>query len=115
VKQGVQGSIVKLSRQCQNPHRGWLGDRNQNLMRVTAMDELLRSGDRVLISFIVSLLKESEIEHLVVDQNMSILEGSLVILPRIIVDSDDLQRARRLMTDAGLADELPEINDERSW
>ena len=76
------------------------------------MDELLRTGDKVLISLVVSLLKELEIEHLVVDQNMSILEGSLVILPRIIVGSDELHRARRMMVDAGLADELPEIHDE---
>jgi hypothetical protein len=43
----------------------------------------------------------------VLDQNMSVLEGSLGILPRrVLVDDDHSRSARRLLEDAGLAGEL---------
>jgi hypothetical protein len=69
--------------------------------------ELLRSNDPVLISFAVALLKEAGIEHAVFDQNMSVIEGSLGILPRrMLVAGHRLEDARRIMRDAGLAQEL---------
>lgn len=71
------------------------------------MIELLRTNDAVLISFIEALLRDSDIAHFVADQNMSILDGSLGILPRrIMVDAQEEARARRLMQDAGLGDDL---------
>ena len=71
------------------------------------MRELVRTNDAVLITAIEALLKGAEIPHAVLDQNMSILEGSLGMLPRrIVVDEDSLARARRLLTDAGLGHEL---------
>jgi len=43
----------------------------------------------------------------VVDQNMSVLEGSIGIFPRrILVGEDELHMARRLLTDAGFGHEL---------
>jgi len=43
----------------------------------------------------------------VLDQNMSVLEGSLGILPRRVLVADEyFSAARRLLTDAGLAHEL---------
>ncbi|MGX7742274.1 putative signal transducing protein [Rhodopseudomonas parapalustris] len=71
------------------------------------MRELLRTNDAVLLSAVGALLDGAEIDHLVLDQNMSILEGSLGVIPRrILVHDDDLLAARRLLTDAGLAHEL---------
>ncbi|MCD0420024.1 MAG: DUF2007 domain-containing protein [Rhodopseudomonas sp.] len=71
------------------------------------MRELLRTNDAVLLSAVGALLDGAEIDHLVLDQNMSILEGSLGVIPRrILVHDDDLNAARRLLTDAGLAHEL---------
>lgn len=71
------------------------------------MEELVRTNDIVLISFIESLLKEAGIAYAVVDQNMSIIEGSLGVLPRrLMVDSHALKAARRLLTDAGVGEEL---------
>lgn len=71
------------------------------------MRELLRTNDAVLLSAVGALLDGAEIDHLVLDQNMSILEGSLGVIPRrILVHDDDLFAARRLLTDAGLAHEL---------
>jgi len=69
--------------------------------------ELVRTNDMVLVSAIGALLDGAEIPHVVLDQNMSVLEGSLGILPRrMLVADDDLDAARRLLTDAGLGHEL---------
>jgi len=71
------------------------------------MRELVRTTDAVLISAIEALLNSARIEHLVVDQNMSVLEGSIGIFPRrILVGEDQLHMARRLLEDAGFAHEL---------
>ncbi len=44
---------------------------------------------------------------MVLDQNMSILEGSVGIIPRRIMVSDEQElRARQLLEDAGLGHEL---------
>ncbi len=67
------------------------------------MKELLLSNDAVLISFVGVLLKDAGIAFMVADQNMSVVEGSLGILPRrLLVQSDDFTAARRLLTDADL-------------
>jgi hypothetical protein len=69
--------------------------------------ELVRTNDAVLISAIEALLKGAYIEFLVVDQNMSVLEGSIGIFPRrILVGEDQEVAARRLLTDAGFGKEL---------
>ena len=69
--------------------------------------ELVRTNDMVLVSAIGALLDGANIHHLVLDQNMSIIEGSLGILPRrILVHEDDAQEARELLTEAGLSHEL---------
>ena len=71
------------------------------------MIELLRSNDPVLISFADALLNEAGIEHAVMDQNMSVMEGSLGILPRrMMVARDRHENARRIMIEAGLEREL---------
>ncbi len=73
------------------------------------MEELLRTNDPVIISVVASLLGQAGIAHFVADGNMSILEGSLGIIPRrVLVDSDDIDAARRLMRDADLGHELSE-------
>jgi hypothetical protein len=69
--------------------------------------ELVRTNDMVLVSAITALLDSANIHHLVLDQNMSVIEGSLGILPRrILVHEDDNHAARELLTDAGFAQEL---------
>jgi hypothetical protein len=69
--------------------------------------ELVRTNDIVLVSAVGALLDGARIHHLVLDQNMSIIEGSLGVLPRrILVHEDDNREARQLLADAGLAHEL---------
>lgn len=73
------------------------------------MIELVRTNDAVVISFIESLLKDAGIGYLVADQNMSVLDGSIGILPRrVLVVDDEADRARRILTDAGISNEMRE-------
>jgi hypothetical protein len=74
------------------------------------MKELIRTNDAVVISFVESLLKDAGIRLLVADQNMSVLDGSIGILPRrILVLDEDLDQARRILADAGIANEIREV------
>ncbi len=71
------------------------------------MKEILRTNDAVLVSAVEALLDGAGIPHLVLDQNMSVLEGSIGILPRrVLVEDGQSHVARRLLEDAGLAAEL---------
>ncbi len=71
------------------------------------MRELLRTNDLVLVSAVEALLDGAGIGHLVLDQNMSVIEGSLGVLPRrLLVPEDDLAAARQVLTEAGLGHEL---------
>jgi hypothetical protein len=67
------------------------------------MEELLRSNDPVYLSFVRHVLDEEGIAYLVLDEHMSVLEGSIGILPRrIMVASDDAGEARRAIGNATL-------------
>lgn len=71
------------------------------------MVELLRTNDLVLISLIETLLDEAGIAFFVADRHMSAVEGSLGFLPRrILVHAEDVESARLLLGEAGLAAEL---------
>ena len=66
----------------------------------------MKSNDIVLIGFVRSLLDDAGIENVLLDTNMSVLEGSIGILPqRIVVWEDDFDEARGLLREAGLAHE----------
>lgn len=67
------------------------------------MIELLRSNDVVLMSFVRSLLSEASIPFTLLDQNMSIMEGSIGVLQqRIMVEDERLAEARTLLTDVDI-------------
>lgn len=73
------------------------------------MKELIRTNDAVVISFVESLLKDAGINCLVADRNMSVLDGSIGILPRrVMVLEEDMVAARRILADAGIANEIRE-------
>lgn len=76
------------------------------------MRELVRTNDPVLISFLEAFLKSEGIACFLLDQNMSILDGSLGILPRrLMVETGNLQRAIQLLRQAGLQNEISTRND----
>lgn len=71
------------------------------------MKEIVRTNNAVLITAIEALLTGAGIAHLVLDQHMSVLEGSIGVLQRrVLVPDEDMAAARRLLTEAGLAHEL---------
>ena len=71
------------------------------------MKELLATNDLVTVSFVETLLKEANIDYLILDQNMSILEGSIGIIPRRIMVPEGLYvNAQALIKDAGIGKEL---------
>ena len=71
------------------------------------MRELVRTNNAVLISAVQALLDGAEIPHVVLDQHMSVLEGSLGVLPRrLLVADDDMRGGARTAEQAGLGHEL---------
>ncbi len=64
------------------------------------MKEVIRTNDPVLLSFVEVLLRDAGIESVVADQNMSVLEGSIGVLPRrVMVPDEDLDAAMRVIAD----------------
>ncbi len=64
------------------------------------MKELLRTNDPTIIAFATALLSGEGIEVFELDVNMSILDGSIGILPRrLMVRDGDIDEALRVMTD----------------
>ena len=73
------------------------------------MKELIRTNDAVVISFVESLMKDAGIGCLVADRNMSVLDGSIGVLPRrIMVLEEDMESSRRILVDAGISNEIRE-------
>lgn len=69
------------------------------------MKELFRSNDPVRMSAAASLLEAEGIVTFQMDQHMSVLEGSIGILPqRLMVADRDAFVARAILRDAGLDD-----------
>ena len=67
------------------------------------MREIVRTNDPVLITAIEALLKGAGIRHMVLDQNMSVLDGSIGMLPRrIVVDAEYQAGARPVLIESGL-------------
>ena len=62
--------------------------------------ELLRLNDPVKLSFLEALLRDGGIESFILDQHMSVLEGSASAIPRrLMVRDADHAAAERVMRD----------------
>lgn len=67
------------------------------------MKELLRTNDPTMIAFAKALLEGEDIDCFEMDVHMSVLEGSIGVLPRrLMVLDDDLIRAQRALKDNDL-------------
>jgi hypothetical protein len=67
------------------------------------MRELLRTTDPTVIAFATALLRGEGIEVFPLDHNMSVLEGSIGILPRrLMVRDGDLAAALVVIADNGI-------------
>lgn len=68
---------------------------------VSDMKELLRTNDPTVIAFASALLDSEGITFFEFDVNMSVLEGSIGIMPRRLMVADrDLFMAEAVMRDA---------------
>ncbi len=66
------------------------------------MKELIRTNDLVKLSFLLAHLKSEGIEGYVIDNHMSIMEGSANAIPRrLMVSSSDYMREEQLLEQLG--------------
>lgn len=73
---------------------------------------LLQTNDLILLGYVQSLLADAGIEPILLDENISAVEGSIGVFPRrVMVRDRDLVNARRVLLEAGLGDELASIDD----
>lgn len=65
------------------------------------MFELVRTNDPVLISWLRAHLGDAGIEVLVLDEHMSIMDGSIQAIPRrIMVPDEDKREAQAILAEA---------------
>lgn len=65
---------------------------------ILPMEELLRTNDITLVPLVKTLLDAEGIDSFELDVNMSVLEGSIGILPRrLMVRRDQANDARRIL------------------
>jgi len=66
------------------------------------MQEIVRTNDPALISWLQALLRDAGIEAVLFDAHTSVLEGSAGAIPRrLMVADDDYAAARRTLEQAG--------------
>ena len=67
------------------------------------MREIIRSNDPILLNFAQVLLRNAGLDAVLMDQNMSVMEGSIGILQRrLMVPVGDIEQARQIMIDSDL-------------
>ena len=72
----------------------------ESSISLRAMIEILRTNDPTLITFAEALLAGEDIDCFVLDVHMSVLEGTIGMLPkRVMVGEKDAFRARAVLTD----------------
>lgn len=65
------------------------------------MREILKSNNVVELNFAEVVLKDAGIASVVLDTHMSILDGSMVIIPRrLMVEDEDEPQARIILEEA---------------
>ncbi len=65
------------------------------------MEELVRTNDPVLLSWLTARLSGQDIDAVVLDTHTSVMEGSIsAIQRRVMVESHNLGRAKRILAEA---------------
>ena len=73
------------------------------------MEAIVKTVDPIVLSFAQSVLTDADIPSIVLDNHMSMMDGSVGVLPRrLMVGTDDLDQARLRLQEAGLGHELCE-------
>ena len=62
------------------------------------METLIKSNDRIYISWIKCILQAHNIEYFTFDEEMSMTEGNITAIPiRIIVDESEISKASQII------------------
>jgi len=80
-------------------------DRGRDYARSSGerVEELLRTNDLVLLSWVEALLADAGIRTYLLDSHTSIVEGSIAALPRrLMVDNADAAVARKIANEANI-------------
>ncbi len=71
------------------------------------MIDVLKTVNPATLNFAQAVLKEADIPFFIMDQNASIIEGSIGVIPRrLVVIDEDIEDARQALRDAGLEGEI---------
>lgn len=71
------------------------------------MKEIIRTNNPALLTYVEALLKEAGVAFYIADQMISVVEGSIGAFPRrVLVAEDDEARARLVLAEADLGEEL---------
>lgn len=68
------------------------------------MRALLKTNDIVILDYAQVLLRDAGIAFLIFDDSMSVMDGSLGILPRRLMVADDDEERARTVLDEGLGE-----------
>lgn len=86
-------------------------DRGRDYVRSSGerVEELLRTNDLVLLSWVEALLADAGIRTYLLDSHTSIVEGSIAALQRrLMVDNADAAAARKIAKEANIVLPDPE-------
>jgi hypothetical protein len=71
------------------------------------MRDVLRTNDRVELSLAMALLKDGNVEHVVMDGHISVLGGTIGMFPRrLMVLDEDYEEARDILIAAEILDSI---------
>lgn len=65
------------------------------------METVLKTNNHITLSWVKHLLESSKINFYVLDESMSSVEGNITAIPmRILVDNQDLYKAKKIISEA---------------
>ena len=71
---------------------------------------ILKTVNPATLNYVEAVLKEAEIEYFILDQNVSIIDGSIGVIPRrLMVLKEDVSDARTALEAAELGAELERL------
>ena len=80
---------------------------------INTMVELVRTNNLVMLSWLVAQLREENIEPVILDYNISIVEGSIGAFPRrVMVDEVDYPQARVILAEAEAIERKPQSSKD---
>ena len=65
------------------------------------MQTVIKTNNHITLSWIRHILESNNIKFYILDESMSSVEGNITAIPmRILVDTENLKRAKKIISDA---------------